>query len=174
MSDEREVDRAAVEQNLEATVPQAGGPPIDWDATGAGGAVGTTTTLYSVGEIAKACHEAVRGYNLGIGDPPLEEWDACGSSMQGSACDGVVALLLHPEWGPERNHQSWVEWKTARGWVYGPEKDVEAKTHPDLVEWGALPASQRAKNAIFVGIVRALAGQVKSTIKEAVPPEAAI
>ena len=125
---------------------------------------------YSILDMARACHEATRGYCEAIGDPPLTPFDECGAAMQASICDGVVKLLQNTSWGPMQNHTSWTLWKAEHGWKWGAVKDTENKLHPDLVLWEALPASQRAKNAIFVGIVRSLAGQPKTNIYEAQPP----
>jgi hypothetical protein len=38
------------------------------------------------------------------------------------------------------------------GWVYGPERDPVAKTHPDLVEYAELPQLERDKDEIFAAL----------------------
>lgn len=38
------------------------------------------------------------------------------------------------------------------GWVYGPVRDVEAKTHPDMVPFVKLGWRERIKNAVFVAL----------------------
>ena len=47
--------------------------------------------------------------------------------------------------------------KVADGWTHGEVKDVEAKTHPCLVPFSALPVEQQAKDFIFRAVVHALA-----------------
>lgn len=46
--------------------------------------------------------------------------------------------------------------KANDGWVYGPVKDPEAKTHPCMVPFDELPYVQRKKDAIFRAMVHAL------------------
>ena len=50
---------------------------------------------------------------------------------------GEVALLA------ELEHGRWVDERGRRGWRHGGAYDLEAKRHPDLVPWSALPASRR-------------------------------
>ena len=50
----------------------------------------------------------------------------------------------------------WTHDKLADGWRFGPVKDADAKTHPCLLPYDDLPAWQRAKDALFLGIVRAM------------------
>ena len=40
----------------------------------------------------------------------------------------------------------------AMGWVYGPERCTEAKTHPDLVPYADLNPLERDKDAVFVAL----------------------
>jgi hypothetical protein len=54
------------------------------------------------------------------------------------------------------SHDNWSREKWDNGWVWGEVKDPEAKTHPNLVPYSALPAGERAKDALFGAIVRAL------------------
>jgi hypothetical protein len=46
--------------------------------------------------------------------------------------------------------------KVATGWKFGLVKDPAAKEHPCMVAYAELPPEQRAKDAIFVGVVRAM------------------
>jgi len=45
-----------------------------------------------------------------------------------------LAMNAHDVWGARR---------MAEGWVYGPERDDEAKTHPDLVYYHDLPEGEK-------------------------------
>lgn len=56
------------------------------------------------------------------------------------------------------NHQLWLEDKRRQGWTPG-EKDPEAKTHPDLLDWEDLSQEARDKAELFVAIIRALRGK---------------
>lgn len=41
-------------------------------------------------------------------------------------------------------HKVWAHGRTAEGWVYGPTRDDIAKTHPGLVPYDDLSASEQA------------------------------
>lgn len=53
---------------------------------------------------------------------------------------------------PEELHGSWMQAYFAMGWVYGLERDVEKKTHPDLVPYADLGQLERDKDAVFVAL----------------------
>jgi len=55
----------------------------------------------------------------------------------------------------ELEHKRWMNERTAQGWSYGPERDNRRKTHPELVDWTALPESERQKDR---DAVRAIPG----------------
>jgi hypothetical protein len=46
--------------------------------------------------------------------------------------------------------------KEADGWKHGPVKDPEKKEHPCMVPYGQLPAEQRAKDYLFIAVVKAM------------------
>lgn len=50
----------------------------------------------------------------------------------------------------EAAHDSWWREYERMGWKYGPERDTEAKTHPDMVPFDDLPKSERDKDEIFL------------------------
>lgn len=69
-----------------------------------------------------------------------------------SLLDGIHFADLHPEMTPEQNHKNWMKMKLEQGWVYGPVKDFEAKTHPDLVPFNQLPDIEKRKDiADYIG-----------------------
>lgn len=108
--------------------------------------------------IARVCHEAVRTYCEinALTMPMLQPWGTAPTWVKVSAMMGVQAILDDPESTPEDNHRNWCAHKVREGWIYGPVKDDTAKTHPCLVPYLSLPADQRAKDVLFVNIVRAL------------------
>lgn len=108
--------------------------------------------------IAKACHEANRSYCRWIGDLSHVAWEDAPDWQKASARAGVQAILDHPSTTPRQSHEDWLAHKAADGWVYGDVKDANAKTHPCMVPYDALPAEQRAKDAIFGAVARAVAG----------------
>lgn len=53
---------------------------------------------------------------------------------------------------PEHLHNTWMEAYFDMGWKYGPERDKEKKTHPDLVAYWELGQLERDKDAVFVAL----------------------
>ncbi len=66
----------------------------------------------------------------------------------------VIARQCGPERksSPEELHDDWVKAYEAMGWVYGPERDIHAKTHPDMLPFGELEPREQAKDAVFVAL----------------------
>ena len=104
--------------------------------------------------IAKICHEANRAWCEENGDPSQKPWNEAAEWQQESAINGVRHVLLNPDSTPEETHANWLKDKQAAGWVYGPVKDADAKTHPCCVPYENLSREQRAKDAIFLAVVR--------------------
>lgn len=115
--------------------------------------------------IAKVCHEA----NLVIchfnGEDTQKNWNECPQSQRESMVKGVEFRLANPDSTPEDQHNAWMEDKINEGWAFGEVKDVNAKTHPSLVEYSELPESVKIKDNLFQGIVDSL----KSFIPKAEP-----
>jgi len=107
-------------------------------------------------EIARVCHEANRAYCATLGDYTQLLWSDAPDWQRDSCVAGVKAALANPEQTPESSHRGWMELKLAEGWRYGPVKDAEARTHPCMVAYEALPEEHRRKDTLFLAIVRAL------------------
>jgi hypothetical protein len=43
----------------------------------------------------------------------------------------------------ENAHDHWALQRMAEGWTYGPQRDDNAKKHPDLVPYSELPDSEK-------------------------------
>ena len=84
-------------------------------------------------------------YQLGAGQPfnPVINEDQKDSLRQ-----GVEARMRDPHMSAEENHENWMRTKIKQGWVYGPVKDFEKKTHPDLVPYDELPEVERLKDTM--------------------------
>jgi hypothetical protein len=52
-------------------------------------------------------------------------------------------LLTLTELLAENTHEHWAAQRMAEGWRYGPRRDDQAKTHPDLVPYAELPESEK-------------------------------
>lgn len=106
--------------------------------------------------IARICHEANRVLQTHIGEAAALVWPLMDSDHRASVIDGVHKALDNPDLTPEQSHENWLAFKRAAGWEYGPTKNDELRVHPCLVPWSALPAEQRAKDTLFLGIVIAM------------------
>ena len=106
--------------------------------------------------IAKICHEANRAYCESIGDDSQKSWDQAEEWQRQSAVRGVDFRLANPTATASAQHDAWVADKVQAGWKFGSAKDPAKKEHPCIVPYDELPGEQRAKDALFVGIVNAL------------------
>jgi hypothetical protein len=104
--------------------------------------------------IASVCHEANRAVCVAFGDNSQPAWKDAPEWQKQSALKGVLFAFANPQVTPSEQHDAWCADKRKDGWVYGPVKDSEAKTHPCLVDYDALPPEQRAKDHVFTAIVR--------------------
>ena len=105
---------------------------------------------------ARAAHEANRAYCLAFGDESQPSWDDAPDWQRTSCLNGVRGVLVDGN-GPRESHASWLEEKRANGWKWGPVKDPAKKEHPCFVPYDELPPEQKAKDAIFVTVVTAMA-----------------
>lgn len=106
-------------------------------------------------QIARVCHEVNRAYCEALGDRSQVAWEDAPDWQISSAIKGVE-LHLQRDAGPEASHEAWMAEKAATGWVYGPVKDADAKTHPCMVPFNELPVEQQAKDYLFRAVVHAL------------------
>lgn len=63
-----------------------------------------------------------------------------------SLMNGVRYALENPNMTAEENHNNWMRMKESQGWVYGPTKDFDKKTHPDMVPFDDLPEIEKKKD----------------------------
>jgi len=49
-------------------------------------------------------------------------------------------------------HESWIQAYLDNGWVYGPKRDTEKRTHPDLVPYDQLGQLERDKDEVFMAL----------------------
>jgi hypothetical protein len=66
----------------------------------------------------------------------------------------VIAMMTGPDRksSPEELHNDWIRAYEAMGWRYGPVRDPEAKTHPDMVPFADLEQREQDKDAVFVAL----------------------
>jgi hypothetical protein len=111
----------------------------------------------SIVGIAAVCHEANRAFCASLGDHSQPTWPEAPEWQADSAKKGVEFALANPDAPDSAQHDAWMADKIADGWVYGPVKDAEKKTHPCIVPFDGLPLEQQAKDKLFRSIVAALA-----------------
>lgn len=104
---------------------------------------------------ARAAHEANRAYCIALGDRTQPPWDQAPEWQRASALAGVEGALRGNT--PEQSHEGWMRQKNADGWRHGPVKNPAEKEHPCMVPYGDLPPEQRAKDVLYLAVVRATA-----------------
>jgi len=110
----------------------------------------------NVKEIAKICHEVNRAYCKSIGDDSQPAWEDAPDWQKTSAILGVQFHLQNPDAKPSASHEEWMKVKLAEGWVWGPIKDENLKTHPCIVVYDELPQAQQSKDYLFKAVIHQL------------------
>lgn len=106
-------------------------------------------------QVARIAHEINKAYCEAIGDNSQPSWEEAPAWQKDSIMLGVN-LHWGQDVGPEASHESWMAQKLADGWVYGPEKNPELKTHPCIRPFHELPQEQQVKDFLFRAVVHAL------------------
>lgn len=104
---------------------------------------------------ARIAYEANRAYCSAMQDVVGKEWHDLAADEMMSYVRGVVGVLNGNS--PAEQHAAWCADKKANNWVYGPVKDEHKREHPCLLPYDRLPASQRQKDVLFIGVVSAAA-----------------
>ena len=109
----------------------------------------------NISQVARICHETNRVYCESIGDYSQRSWDEAEDWQRESAIKGVEYVIANPNALSSDQHDSWLIEKKNNGWIYGPKKDADKKTHPCMVSYKELPLEQKVKDYLFRGIVLA-------------------
>ena len=88
-------------------------------------------------------HIAWCSYQIGIGQEYNEKIN---NDQLESLIDGVEFMLNNPNITPEQSHNNWMKMKASQGWIYGPVKNFNEKTHPDLILYDDLPIIEKNKD----------------------------
>lgn len=121
-------------------------------------------------DIARVTHEVNRAIQAFQGDPDVSPaWDDAPVWQRESAIYGVMGALNGNT--PEQSHESWLAQKEADGWIYGPIKDEDVKTHPCLLPYNLLPDEQKIKDHVFVAIVQALSTELNKPVAAVEPDD---
>lgn len=132
----------------------------------ASAAIGDWVGVRALNEAARIAHEVNRSYCLSLGDTSQPRWEDAPEWQKDSAKKGVQSTVdrywqaayragsYDVDLDPEVSHQGWMKQKIDEGWVYGPVKDPEKKTHPCIVPYSELPTEQKAKDYIFLSVAK--------------------
>lgn len=115
-----------------------------------------TITLKQARKIAFVAHAANDALRELLGEQTKGEFRWLSTEVQDRVVNGVLNALADPDLTPEVSHLAWMEAMQEDGWTHGPEEDLEAKKHPNLVAWERLTVEQQAKDRLFLAVVRAL------------------
>ena len=107
-----------------------------------------------VARVAQIAHEVNRAYCQSQEDYSQVHWAGSPQWQRDSCMNGVEHALANPTMTPAGSHENWLAEKVKDGWVFGPVKDPERKTHPCMLPYGELPPEQRVKDALFLAVVR--------------------
>lgn len=117
---------------------------------------------------ARAAHEANRAWCILQNDTSQPPWEEAPRWAVESAMNGVDNVALGA--GPRASHESWLAEKRATGWKYGPVKNPDLKEHPCMCDYEDLPEHQKAKDHIFVNVVRTFLHAAGVPLVEQTPP----
>ena len=106
--------------------------------------------------IARVAHCANRALCIAHGDLSQQSWETAPPWQHISTAESVEFLSRHPGASAVMLHEKRVVRKRGDGWRWGPVKDVAEKRDPCLVGWDELPELERAKDRLFLAVVRAL------------------
>ena len=112
--------------------------------------------MSTVENIAEVAHETNKVYCETIGDFSQPSWHNAPDWQKQSIINGVGFHINNPEACCSASHESWLKEKEEAGWKYGEVKDPDKKEHPCFVSYEELPEQQKVKDALFVGVVRAM------------------
>ena len=121
--------------------------------------------MTKVNDIARMCHEVNKAWCTMNGDYSQVRWEDTPMSIKKSAISGVE-WHLDNDLTPKESHQGWMDFKEIDGWVYGPIKDMTAKTHPCMVPYEDLPEVDKVKDELFKAIVDVFKPEVDDNLKE--------
>lgn len=117
--------------------------PIEWPTAG---------TLLE--RQAVFVYEVARLQAAAVNAPIIPEpWSSRDEAFRSQFLD-ITAKMMGPDRfrDPEEAHDSWWRAYFDLGWVYGPERDPVAKTHPDMVEFALLGWEERIKDAVWIAL----------------------
>lgn len=127
--------------------------------------------MFDILSIAQVCHEVNRAYCESLGDFSQLPWNEAPDWQRESAVKGVIfhleTIAAGKEPSPSASHESWLAEKERDGWTWGPVKDADKKEHPCFVPYAQLPPEQKAKDYLFIGVVKGMVGAIGAALNQA-------
>jgi len=120
---------------------------------GCGGGCGSRLVIPEM-IIAEIAEDAIDSYRQFLGEAS-KPWADRPPEYKENCARGVRIIFENPHITAEMAHDLWVASRCMEGWTYGPEQDLDLKTHPLMVRWDLVPVEQRRKDELFIQIVRA-------------------
>ena len=107
-----------------------------------------------VEQAARTAHSVNKAYCATLGDLSHLPYDMTPENIKASARNGVEAIIDRKIFTPEDAWKNWRQFKIDDGWVHGAVKDLEAKTHPNIVStYDELPEQEQIKDSLFFAVV---------------------
>ena len=107
-------------------------------------------------------YEAARLAAIAAGAPIVPEpWEQRDEAFRLQMTDAVARQCGPMPMSAEEAHGAWVQAYIDMGWRYGPTRDPEAKTHPDMVPYAQLGQLERDKDEIYVALCRIAAQYIR-------------
>ena len=100
---------------------------------------------------ARFVYEAARLENVAAGRPiNPEPWEKRDASFRSNMIRAVSRQCGKRRLtSPKKLHEAWVRAYKHLGWTYGPVRDANRKTHPDMVPFHKLGQLEKEKDWVF-------------------------
>lgn len=122
----------------------------------------------SIEAIAKVSYAAHVAYSHVLEEENVIEWDTLPPWKRDAIKAGVRLRLRNPNAPISSAHDYWCDFMTKEGWTFGDVRDDDKKTHPDLIDYHALPPVQKMKDYLFVSVVLTMAADIGMAEREQV------
>ena len=106
--------------------------------------------------VAQVMHAANKALCDATGDNSHLSWQDVDVATREHFLRGIDAVLNNPTMTAKEGHDFWLTDHVERGWTYGPIKNRVTKQHPCIVPFDELPEVEKAKDHLYIAIVRAL------------------
>lgn len=118
----------------------------------------TIVTKDDVYDMARAVHEINRHYNKLLMDREDPTWDDLSDEEKNRRTELLSETIPDLKGiSAKKMHDMWVKQQAREGWKFGETYDKKKKTHPCIVDWKDLPDLEKAKDAMYLAVIKAMA-----------------